>query len=559
LSSDQTDLKVGELASLEASLKDASGNPIGGDAVAFTLSGPGRFDNEGAAYNTVLRPDGKALVRVKATQAGTIVARAAALNTIDSLTLRFTNNTLSLSAGKSALAVGGNDSTLITATYVNGSGAPVGGASIAFAANAGAISTPNATTDGSGKAATWFKSATFSGTAIVQANGPAGNAQIRIEFQAGSAKSVKLSVTADNIAVNGGIANLSAKVSDAQGNLVSGQPVNFKIIQGPGGGESILKPLAVSQAGIAQSQLAAGSVASGYRGVLVVATAGTVSDTSKLTISGPAQIVTVSRPQDDSVPVENGGILDETTFEFFVGAVVQDVNGNMVADGTEVHFSAAVSGAAYQTRIFDHWNGLGGTLESVKPVYRAIYHDVPFEDINNNAKFDAGIDLDLDGDASVLRRGEDVNGDGKFDWLPATHDFWFDFNGNGRCDPDVGEDDTVVVSGKTLYADLNANGFRDRSEIISDNAPLGVCNEPVSGDFPYLRREVRDFLPVLPFYSNDYAVAIEVSAVTKNGVAHARLRYPRQFARRLFVNVNAEANGVRDRDGERFILPVVGK
>jgi hypothetical protein len=414
-------------------------------------------------------------------------------------------------------------------------------------------------TDGAGKASTWFRSAAFSGTATVQANGPAGSAQINIDFQAAAAKTVKLTITADNIAVNGGIANLSAKVQDAQGNLVSGQPVNFRILQGPGGGEAILKPVATTLAGVAQSQLAAGSVPSGYRGVLVVASAGNIADTSKLTISGPAHIVTVSRPQDDSVTVENGGIQDETTFEFFVGAVVQDVNGNAVADGTEVHFSAAVTGAVYATRIFDHWTGLGGSAESVKPLYRVVYHDVPFEDINDNLKYDPGIDPDLDGDASILRRGEDVNGDGAFDWKPASHDFWFDFNGNGRCDPGVGEDDTVVVGGKTLYADLNANGIRDRSEILSDAAPLGVCNEPASGDFPYLARDVRDYLPDLPFRTNDFAVAIEVSAVTRNGVAHARLRYPRQFARRLIVSVNGEANGVRDRDGERFTLPVVGK
>ena len=257
--------------------------------------------------------------------------------------------------------------------------------------------------------------------------------------------------------------------------------------------------------------------------------------------------------------VDNGGVLDETTFEFFTGAVVQDVNGNAVADGTEVHFSATVTGAVYAVRIFDHWNGLGGTIESVKPAYRVVTYDVPFEDINNNLKFDPGIDPDLDDDNSILRRGEDRNGDGVFDWKPATHDFWFDFNGNGICDPGIGENDTVVVSGKTLFADLNANGFRDKSEIIVDHGTVGVCDEPASGDFPFIERDVRDFLPEMQFRTNDYAVAIEVSAVTKNGVAHARLRYPRQFARRLKVSVNAEANGVRDRDGERFTLPVIGK
>ena len=559
LAAGQTDLKVGELASLEATLRDASGNAIGGDVVTFSLTGAGTFDNGAASYSTVLRPDGKALVRVNASAAGTIVAKAAALNTSDSVALRFNTNTLSLVSSKPTLVVGGADSTQITATYVNGSGAPVAGATINFAANAGGLSAASAVTDGSGKASTFLRSASFSGTATVQANAPAGSAQIKVDFNAAVPKTIKLTVTPDNIGINGGLANLTAVVADAQGNLVSGQSVNFRILQGPGGGENILKPVALTQAGVALSQLQAGSVPSGYRGVLVVASVGSIADTSKLTISGPAHIVTVSRPQDDSVGVDNGGILDETTFEFFTGAVVQDVNGNAVADGTEVHFSATVTGAVYAVRIFDHWNGLGGTIESVKPVYRVVAYDVPFEDINNNLKFDPGIDPDLDDDNSILRRGEDRNGDGVFDWKPATHDFWFDFNGNGSCDPGVGENDTVVVSGKTLFADLNANGFRDKSEIIVDHGTAGVCDEPASGDFPFIARDVRDYLQEMQFRANDYAVAIEVSAVTKNGVAHARLRYPRQFARRLKVSVNAEANGVRDRDGERFTLPVIGK
>lgn len=559
LAASQTDLKVGELASLEATLRDASGNAIGGDVVSFTLSGPGVFDNNGASYGTVLRPDGKALVRVNASAAGTIVAKASALNTSDSVSLRFNTNTLTLVASKSAINVGGADSTLITATYVDGAGSPVSGATINFAANAGSIVSASVTTDGSGKASTWFKSATFSGTATVQASAPAGSAQIKVDFAAGVAMSVKLTVTADNIAVNGGVANLSAVVADAQGNLVSNQSVNFKLLQGPGGGEAIVKPVAITQAGVAVSQLAAGSVASGYRGVLVVASIGAIADTSKLTISGPAHIVTVSRPEDDSVTVANGGVMDETTFGFFTGAVVQDVNGNFVADGTEVHFSAVVTGAVYTVRVFDHWNGLGGSVESIKPVYRNVAYDVPFEDINNNFKFDAGIDQDLDNDPSSLRRGEDRNGDGVFDWKASTHDFWFDFNGNGVCDAGFGENDTVVSGGKTIYADLNANGFRDLSEIIFDTAPFGACNGPASGDFPYLERDIRDYLPEMAFRTNDFAVAIEVSAVTKSGVAYAKLRYPRQFARRLKVSVNAEANGVRDRDGERFTLPVIGK
>jgi len=558
LAPSRTDLKVGEAASLEAFLKDASGNPIGGEQVNFSLSGPGAFDNGGADYGSLLNPNGRALVRVTAASAGTVKVKATSLNTGDSLQLRFSNNSLTLTTSKASLLVGGADSTLITATYVDGSGNAVAGAAITFATNAGAIATASATTDGSGKATTFLRSASFAGTATVQANAPGGAAQIPVAFNASAPKSVKLTITADNIGINGGTATLRAVVADAEGNMVSGQDVNFRILKGPGGGESITKPVVQSQAGVAVSQLQSGSLPSSYRGTLVVASVGNLSDTSKLTISGPAHIVTVSRPEDDSVPVTGSGLKDESTFEFFVGAVVQDINGNAVADGTEVHFSAVVTGMAVGRLILDHWDGLGSTTTtSVKPIYKTVLVDIPFEDINNNFKLDPGIDLDLDGIPALLRRGEDRNGDGVYDYNPALHDTWFDFNGNGKCDAGVGENDTVVVDGKTLYADLNGNGIRDQSEIMVDRGTPGVCDLPASGDYPFHQWEIRTFLPDLNFTTNEFAVAIEVSAVTKNGVANARLRYPRQFARRLYVNVNGEANGVRDADGERFLLPQV--
>lgn len=550
LQPDRTDLKIGELATLEAFLKDASGNAIGGDTAVFTVTGAGFFDDSAKIFRAALNPNGRALVRVSSASSGQVTVKAAALNTVDSVNLNFSNNSLTLSAAKTILAVGGGDSTAVTATYVDGSNNPVSGAVIVFAANAGKISKDVVTTDGSGKATTFLRSASFSGKATVQANAPGGVAQIQVAFASSLPTQVKLSITPDNVAVNGGTATLRAVVTDAQGNLVSDQDVNFRILKGPGGGEAIAKPVVATQGGEALSQIVSGAASSQYRGVVVVASLGGIADTSKLTISGSAHIVTVSRPEDDSSTVPNGGILDESTFEMYVGAVAQDINGNFVADGTEVHFSAVVTGMAVERRILDHWQ-----LDTdPKPVYKDYLMDVPFEDINDNLKYDPDIDLNLDDNPLVLRRGEDRNGDGVFDWDPSKHDYWYDFNGNGKCDAGVGEDDTVQVGTKTIFADLNGNGVRDRSEILVDVGTIGVCDEPASGDFPYNRWDIRSFLPQLPFRDNQFAVAIEVSAVTKNGVAHARLRYPRQFAERLFVTVNAEANGVRDRDGERFVL-----
>jgi hypothetical protein len=68
---------------------------------------------------------------------------------------------------------------------------------------------------------------------------------------------------------------------------------------------------------------------------------------------------------------------------------------------------------------------------------------------------------------------------------------------------------------------------------------------------------MRHWFQYLAFDKNDFAVVIDATAQTKGGVAYARITYPRQFANRLFATVNAEANGIRDRDGERFELPVI--
>jgi hypothetical protein len=504
-----------------------------------------------------------------------VVAKAAALNTTDSLTLRFNTNSLILAASTTSLKVGGVESSVITATYLKGDGSPETGKMIRFATNAGSVSPDSAMTDGSGKASTTLKSALFSGTATIQANAPGGTAKIQVTYSALAAWKIKLSVTADNISVNGGRAQVRAVVTDTQGNLVTGQNVNFRILKGPGGGEAIVTPLVMTQAGVAVTQLEAGGVVSSYRGVLIEASFGTKTlekDSTKLTISGPAHIVSVARPEDDTVRVQDGGVRDEAFFESFTGALVQDINGNMVADGTEVHFSAVITGLAIEERVFDRWAGLVGfdtsvtsvtivgSVESVYPIYHTVLSDIlPFEDINNNLKLDPGIDLDLDGIPSVLRRGEDRNGDGKFDYDPLVHDVWFDFNHNGVCDYNVGEK-FKVVNGTDVWFDQNANGIHDTSEVINDRNGNKACDVPtfpgsiVVADYPSAQWDTRDYIPKTTFRDNEYAVAIEVSAVTKNGEAHARIRYPRQFANRYFVTINAEVNGIRDKDGERFIL-----
>lgn len=443
---------------------------------------------------------------------------------------------------------------------------------IVFATNAGSISPKNATTNSSGIAEAYLVSGFFSTVATVQAKSGDGSAYGEVEFIAAAPRYISIAITPDNIGINGGIAELIATVKDDSGNVVSGAEVSFRILKGPGGGETIDKPIIVStNDGIARAKLLAGTLPSEYRGCEVEAMVGAYSTTSKLTISGEPHTVTISRPEDDTVKVPEGGIRDESTFEYFVGAVVKDVNGNPVADGTPVNFSALVSGMAVAKRTFVRFELTDG---DVKPLYDYGILDISFEDINGNRKFDAGIDLDLDNYNTIAARGDDRNGNGVMEYDYLNDGVFYDFNGNGVCD--TSNDDNscepyykaslkIGLTGDTtyeIYADLNRNGSWDRNE-CSDWArsrlPSEMFTTPLGYDIDFWRWEMRPhFLgQQLDFSNNDFAVVIDRSAVTKEGVAYTRITYPRQFANRLYATVNAEVKGIRDRDGERFILPVI--
>jgi hypothetical protein len=627
LESNVVDLKINDSATVTAVLTDASGNPFGGDSVIFTAKG-GVFQNGLASTEVQFDPNGHATVKFTSSAAAIDTIRASALKSSDSMTIVFTNNALNLVASKQSLIVGGVDASTLTATFVNGSNQPVAGIPVTFSTNAGTITTATVNTNAAGQAQTTLASAFFAGTATVVATTAAGNAVIKINFLAAAPKALKLTLSPDNIGVNGGVATLTATVTDTNGNMVTGANVNFKLLKGPGGGEYIDKPTVTTQNGVAHAQLFAGAIPSQFRSCLVSAAVGAIADSTKLTISGSPYAISIAVPQSDTVVVTNTGAQNSATFDYNAGAVVVDINGNPVADGTQVNFSVVVSGMAVHRLVFDHWTGLGSTDQKTA-VMRYVIMDVPFEDIDNNFKMDEN-DLELDNNDAVAARGDDVNGDGVCDFNPSSHDLWYDFNWNGKVDvgstlnpivmnvpvtkeikdtvckdtiiqtnasasPDTSWKDTVVVichqaigldtvgykkdtvgydtsytgaepnmivDGTRIWADLYPNGVWDTTELVRDVGPQkGVYFAPASGDRRYWEYECLPywFGQRFDFDKNNYAIAITTSATCVNGVANVHVTYPRQLARRLFVSIFAESNGVRNngRNGERFILPVI--
>ncbi len=681
LNATPSDLSVNDTSLIEVVVQDASKNAIGGDMVTFSITTSiGAFLDGSKTKSAQLDANGKGSIQVTSSIAGRVIVQASGLNRSVTKDIQFSTSNLTLVASKSSMVAGGLDSIRVTATYRDNSGAVVPNKVIIFAANAGIVTDDSVTTGSNGTASTWLRSPDFSGVAKVEvraADQSAGIASVTIGVLAGPAASVDLAVTPDNIRVRGGVATLMATIKDANGNMVSGVNVNFVLLQSPGGGDSIRYPVSQASNGVAQSELVAGDVPSFYRSVEVAAYVGPIADSSKLTISGDPFIVTVSRPQDDTVTVPMAGNLNPSTFSHNVGAVIQDINGNPVADGTPVHFSAVVSGMAVYRKHLLKWAGLGSDAEDKAELgYR--YLDVPFEDVNNNFGMDDNIDLKLDVYNTIARRGDDFDGLGAVDYDPLSDDFFWDFNNNGVCDtvhpvvnlgtqydttkieinadrdalpirtytdtiyvpnarswlfPSVmvirhitqdtalsySLDDTISVelqafqeiytvlndenpdslvgqtatgriirlpreaaiayegmntgigeprirgdNGSWIYADLNENGRRDNTEWDDYNnnnvkdLPAIFYTSPAH-DFRFWLWEMLPFWKGNPFefHQNDFAVVIEKSVTTINGVADTKLTYPRQFARRLLVNVNAESQGIRDKDGERFLLKVV--
>lgn len=611
LSVDREDLPINDTAVVQALLKDGSGNPISSDQVIFSVETPAIFNDDRNLMQSSLNATGIAKVEVTSATAKTVLVHAASANVSDSITINFSTNNLTVSSSEASVIIGGDDSTKIIALYLDRSEHPIGGKTITFATNAGTLTGYTAVTNTKGRAETWLKSGYFSTEATVQAKADDGSAYTTVFFRASEPGKIVLAVTPDNIGVNGGIAEMIATVRDDSGNVVTGAEVSFRILKGPGGGEKITKPIIVStNEGVARAQLEAGSLPSTYRGCEVEASVNGIRARSKLTISGEPHTISISRPEDDTVKVPNGGIMDESTFEFYIGAVVNDVNGNPVADGTPVNFSAVVSGLQIATLAFDRWAGVESTDE-IKPVYRWEYRDIPFEDVNGNFQMDHGIDLELDGNDNVARRGDDVNGDGNMDYNIAEHDFSWLFSGSepywpaskeyititDRNDSRFREPDTSITeriemritatiasdsssvtydtnyvqvfdtsivypafdSTYTIFADLNQNGIWDRSPLAVDHDGDGEYDGPLSRDFEFWRWEMRKQFKGdrLDFSDNDVAMVIDRTAVTKDGVAYTRLTYPRQMAARIIATVNAEVKGRRDKDGERFVLPVI--
>ncbi|MCK5733401.1 MAG: Ig-like domain-containing protein [Candidatus Latescibacteria bacterium] len=313
------------------SLKDAAAIPISGETIQFSTD-LGMLDrSEGITdvYGTVTAV-------LTSTVSGMATVRAEGAGVTGSVPVSFTDYLFSVSAEPAGFSV--SASAALRATLLDNNREPVTGIPVTFSTTLGRMEASRETTDASGQAEAILTS-TQSGTALVTATAetPGGNVSSTVEVAVSSASptSVLLQVAPSIIAVDGGAAEVTAIVTDDRGNPVADALIGFTF-EGARGGAHLNPGTATTNAnGVARTAFYSGSLASSTLGDVSISArvegAEVTSNLMSLTISGaPANLTVGYTP----TPSDHG----DGTFDIPIAALVADINGNPVVDGTQVYF-----------------------------------------------------------------------------------------------------------------------------------------------------------------------------------------------------------------------------
>ncbi|MDR0306560.1 MAG: Ig-like domain-containing protein [Chitinispirillales bacterium] len=339
-----------------ATVLDAAGSPITGERVTFSkqldstviVSGDSVTNARGEARLKIIkRPNPNGVTAntdtISITAAG---ASAAAIITFSNQHLTVEPNPVNQS-----FAAHPDSTTTFRVTYRDGSNAPISNATVEVSVTMGTMENDiifarTLTTNSSGRASFTINNPSFTSvaTVFVKAYDPTpGSNEFAIVsdivyFQASEVSKLTISGTPSVISVNNGTGKITVTAFDEFNNRVKGAIISFNMLKGPGGGEYLAPATAATAAdGTASTYLIAGTIPSAFKDVMIIASdfAGLRSDTVKFTIAGAPHAVSIER-----------NMMEVTTYPaaygLAVAAIVSDINGNPVADGIDVTFSAQI-------------------------------------------------------------------------------------------------------------------------------------------------------------------------------------------------------------------------
>jgi hypothetical protein len=570
------------------SLTDAQKNPIVGEPVSFKAQQAGTHIMDLKADSVSFTDNhGEARFKVFGSGSGPDTLEFDAANAFCRVAINYSSNKLTVAPSAlpdqvNSFIANGIDKTRFLISYRRGDGTTaISNAHLEVSATLGLIPgsrdtvfADTLTTDSQGDAVFSMINPDFANTAVIFITARSGaemtTATFSQYFSADRIHHITLTGTPDVIGVNGDRAKITAIAFDQQGNRVANATISFNMISGPGGGEYIDPAIAITnQDGSAATYLISGKTPSQHKDVWIAAGdfSRIKSDTAKLTIAGPAEYITIR------TNILQGKNPKDGTFLLPCAAIVTDVNGNPVADGTEVTFSLKISGYVISYPYVQKWYPVAWT-DNYEAIIDTMYDILEFEDFNDNFRLDPGEDRNFD---KLVNRGEDVNGDGIF--MPGPG--FYDYNQNGRRDykfvyqdfidatlshksypyqpaePFMYEmNDTTGYAWKN-YKDYNGNGKWDLVEPLRDPNMTDASYELQAGyntsagkfqDIDWNQNGVAD---------PNTSVGIKRTVQTVGGKALNDILYGQSDALKIEVMIWAEAQGKVTRTPEKTILPVV--
>ncbi|MDF2179968.1 Ig-like domain-containing protein [Aliiglaciecola sp. CAU 1673] len=377
---------VGASEDVTITLVDSDGKGIGNRTVNLIVQ-------NGTLSNTapVTAANGQVTVKYTSSASGEDSISASALNAQNSFTInvqeddfRFSN----IAVGTPTEVPINTDFDVVT-TWLK-QGQPYANGQVTFTSSRGLFTPLTVTTYANGQARASIRS-TSAGIAALSAQGTDNSGNVvstsgQIEFVATTPHSVTVDATPDSIGPDGQTATITAVVRDAQGNLVKGKQVNFRVEDVSGGFVSPNSSTTDSR-GIASTVFTSNAVSSNENIVITafMAEDELVFGTTNLTVGNRAFDITLGTGNIVLTP-DNASYVKE--FAVFVSSS----NGSPVAN---LNLTASVVPVKYSQggqfrKGYWEWNPTFDRWDAIPTAYCAN------EDINDNGREDAGEDTNGD-------------------------------------------------------------------------------------------------------------------------------------------------------------------
>jgi hypothetical protein len=382
-------LVLGQSGTFTVALVDSGGAGIAGQTITLASA-----NGNTIPASVITSATGQATFNFTGTASGadTITGTVLGQSATASITVSSQSFSITAPTANAQIPIGTNNT--VTVKWTNGSGNPVVGHTISFAATRGTVSASTAVTGANGMASITIDSSS-AGPATIQATTDTNvSTTVIVDFIATTAATVSLQASPDVVGLSGQ-STLTATVRDTNDNLVPNQTVNFLLHDTTQGSLSVASALTNGQ-GQATAIYTATNTASATNGVQVTATVQNTAITAQTTLTVGGQAVFLSLGTGNTILIYSP---TQFLMPFTVQAV--DASGNPVQN-LLITFSVRSLGYAK-----GHW-------VSGSPWTQAIATGSGDPDLFQLGGVNGCQTEDTNGNG-VLDPGEDYNGNGVLD------------------------------------------------------------------------------------------------------------------------------------------------